>query len=82
MDEYRGRYTSQGRAAPPYEEPPPAPHVGPEPSRGFFSSLPFGSDFLENNWLIVLLLIAGIVLYFLLGQGESGIGSLLGGFFK
>jgi len=65
-----------------HEEPPPEPHFAPEPSRGFFSSLPFGADFLENNWLIVLLLIAGIVLYFLLGQGDGGIGSLLGGFFK
>ena len=82
MDEYRGRFASHARPAPHPEPPPPEPHFAPEPPRGFLSNLPFGGDFLENNWLIVLVIAAAIFLYFLLGQQEFGISSLLGGFLK
>ena len=47
-----------------------------------FSSLPFGLAFLENNWLIALLLIVAAVLYFWLGRTEHGLFDLLGGFLK
>ena len=66
--------------------PPPEPeldsHFMPEPARGILSALPFGGDFLEDNWLLVLIIAAAVVLYLWLGKQEFDLGSLLGGFLK
>jgi len=61
-------------------------HAKPDPPPaalgGLFSNLPFGLDFLENNWLIALVIIVAAVVYFWLGRSELGLFDLLGGFFK
>ena len=82
MDEYRNRH--RGHMGAESHSKPPEPEVGvtQSPLGGLFSMLPFGADFLESNWLIVLLVIVGAVLYFVLGRQDFGISGLLGGFLK
>ena len=48
----------------------------------FLANLPFGADFLENNWLIALIVIVGAILYFWLGRSELGLFDLVGKFLK
>ena len=50
--------------------------------RGLFANLPFGGDFLGENWLLVLVCIVAAVLYFLLGRSGLPLSDLLGGFLK
>lgn len=48
----------------------------------FLANLPFGTDFLDNNWLIALVVIVGAILYFWLGRSEHGLLDLMGRFLK